>query len=120
MDTHWHWHIYQLGPVDNGWNRLRTVRQTAEELAADMVRIDMDQLEFPEGPTYQDFMGAWKSAQHFAAQNGWEADFRQDPVVFWLPTTSEGVDFDFGFVFKQDNNGTTYVVSPMPLPSLER
>jgi hypothetical protein len=34
----------------------------------------------------------------------------------WLPNESE---FKHGFVLKQDNNGETYVVSPVELPWLE-
>ena len=35
----------------------------------------------------------------------------------WLPVW-DTYEFSFGFVLKQDNNGTTFVVSPVPLPHL--
>lgn len=46
----------------------------------------------------------------------WELDFRGDPVMFSVPCESK---FEVGFVIKQDNNGTTFVASPVPLPHLE-
>jgi hypothetical protein len=39
-----------------------------------------------------------------------------DPVVFWVPVEDS---FRYGFVFKQDNNGSTFVVSPVPMPWYE-
>jgi hypothetical protein len=35
----------------------------------------------------------------------------------WLPYDTE---FAYGFVWKQDNNGTTFVASPVPMPWLLR
>ena len=47
---------------------------------------------------------------------GWEGDVREGPYYFGLPTEHE---LTFGYALKQDNNGTTFVAAPFPLPWLE-
>jgi hypothetical protein len=69
----------------------------------------------PEGPDLQEFLALWESAKQAASDAGWDGDFRNDPVAFWLPDDTE---FRLGFVIKQDNNGTTYVISPFELPNV--
>lgn len=51
-----------------------------------------------------------------AEQMGWEGDIREGPFWFAVPC-EQGMEF--GIVFKQDNNGTTYVGSPVPLAHLD-
>ncbi len=62
------------------------------------------------------------SRQDYLAESGcifWEGDFRNSPKVFMLPCFNRD-SFLCGFAFKQDNNGTTFICSPMPLPHLEK
>lgn len=49
-------------------------------------------------------------------QVGWEGDVREGPFVFSVPGETE---MSWGLVLKQDNNGTTFVASPVPLPHLD-
>lgn len=108
------WHTYETPPVDIGWEDLRTVQETAGVLVARMqstgVKNDVD------ASALHSFLAAWTSAKDAASSKGWEGDLRIEPVVFWVPNDTE---FSYGFVLKQDNNGTTYVVSPVPMPWLE-
>lgn len=108
------WHTYEVAPIDMGWENLRTVQETASILATRMQsavrKHDVDASEL------HSFLAAWESAKDAASTAGWEGDFRNEPVVLWVPDDTE---FSYGFVFKQDNNGTTYVVSPVPMPWLE-
>lgn len=69
-----------------------------------------------EGPSIDDFLRAWESAKEAASAEGWEGDFRHQPVVFWVPMSTT---FEYGFAFKQDNNGDTFVLSPVAMPWLE-
>jgi hypothetical protein len=55
-------------------------------------------------------------SKELATENGWEGDFRGSAYVFWIPDEH---NMRYGFVWKQDNNGTTFVVSPVPLPHLK-
>ena len=75
--------------------------------------------DFPEhGKSLRKFLENFDSARKLARVRGWEGDYRagNEPRVFWLPAESE---FLYGFVWKQDNNGTIFVVSPRPLPWLD-
>ena len=107
------WIVYELNPIDYGWSNLRTVQQTIAEIAntneeaAQRYEVNADGV--------RDFLSAWDAAQLAASGHGWEGDFREPPRVFWLP---KELSFEHGFVFKQDNNGATFVVSPQELPSL--
>lgn len=62
------------------------------------------------------FKNDFKHAQQLAGEKGWEGDFRGDAHVFMLPTENE---FTYGFAWKQENNGTTYIVSPVAFPHLK-
>lgn len=107
------WIVYELGPIDHGWENLKTVRETVADIAQ-----NEDVLAQPhdlDGEAVRRFVDRWESAKDAAAAAGWEGDFRHPPRVFWLPYD---ISFEYGFVFKQDNNGTTYVVSPQDLPTL--
>lgn len=46
----------------------------------------------------------------------WEGDLREPIKVFAVPGDGKT---DVGFIWKQDNNGTTFVLSPVPLQHLE-
>jgi hypothetical protein len=109
------WHVYELLAIDFGWEHVKTVKDTLLAIAS-----GPDELNHPDGlnaANAKAFLDAWESAKNAASEKGWEGDFRQEPSVFWLP--SEG-HFDYGFVFKQHNNGDTFVVSPHSLPWLAR
>lgn len=108
------WYAYHLPPIDYGWECLRTVEQTVKILGQ---REALQKLSGwrDEYPT-DEFISAWERAQREAKSRGWEGDFRHDPVVFWIPGET---GFMFAFAFKQDNNGSTFVISPVMLPWLE-
>lgn len=109
------WIVYQVGPIDHGWNNLRTVQDTVADIAGTddefMRRHDLN----TDGLTT--FIQGWESAKDAAAREGWEGDFLHAPRVFWLPSE---IGFDYGFVFKQENNGTTFIMSPQDLPAVAR
>lgn len=107
------WHVYEIIPIDFGWENLKTVKETVATIAGfnDVVK----DIEGVNSSAVRGFLDRWDSAKSEASRKGWEGDFRHDPIVFWLPNE---YDFEYGFVFKQENNGTTFVVSPFPLPWL--
>lgn len=111
------WFGYSVPPIDFGWGHMQTVEEVAKRLAAEAatvaVKADSSHFGFDSGPDYEEFLRQWKSAQERAHDLGWEGDHRHAPVVFWVPTDN---GFDCGFVIKQDNNGSTFVLSPVALP----
>jgi len=55
-------------------------------------------------------------AEKLFREAGWEGDCREGPYFFAVPT-DDGM-MRFGYIVKQDNNGTTYVASPYPIAHL--
>ena len=111
--------VYVCPPMDHNWENLKSVTEYAQELGArDAAIIAQDGekglLYFND--TVGDFLKEWEKAKTAAYEHGWEGDFRQGPGIFWLP---DETGFIYGFVFKQDNNGTTYVISPKRLHWIE-
>lgn len=101
-------YAYHITPLDSGWEHLRTVRETFMDLQEDA--------EYGVCSLW-DFMNSWMDAGLAAIKLGWEGDFRNEPCVFWVP--GNDTVLIHGFVFKQDNNGSTFVISPVPMPHLE-
>ncbi len=108
------WHVYEVSPIDYGWHHLKTVRETLEGIA--LPCEGSDPREGLDTSAAIAFLASWESAKEAATAAGWERHFRLEPRVFWLPCELE---MAHGFVFKQDYNGATYAVSPVPLPHLE-
>ena len=112
------WHTYEIGPVDFGWEGLPTVKEAGGRIGkweGESLAADGDGL----APGLDEFRSTWRSALDAAREAGCSTDsndWRQDPVVFWVPADDR---FELGFVIKLDNNGTTYVISPVPLPHLK-
>jgi hypothetical protein len=114
------WIAYSMPPMDHGWSFLPTVEATAVTIASQeaafMVRGDAAKGIFGVEISIASFLADWEDAKAAAALRGWEGDFRHDPVVLWLPSES---GFEYAFAFKQDSNGTSFVVSRRTLPWLE-
>lgn len=106
---------YYINAIDFGWEYLPSVNEFAERLARIDLEIKLDKQPHDEMRLDQ-FITDYKKAQELATREGWEGDFRGDPCVFCIPIENEIV---YGFVWKQDNNGDTLVVTPQPLPWLE-
>jgi hypothetical protein len=65
------------------------------------------------------FLADFAYALRLAKDTGqWEGDYNYEPRVFWSPDP-DLFRFSYGFVWKQDNNGTTFIISPQPLKWLE-
>lgn len=135
------WYYYEIGPIDYVWNILMTP-EIAETLLVhadddlvpecepgdevelgepiDPIASETDDEDYtgPQEPlAAQEFRRDLEAAKSFAKHAGWEGDFVRGPGVFWLPD-SESRSFKYAFAWKQQNNGMTYVVSPLPLPWL--
>lgn len=110
------WYVYEIPPIDLNWEFLKTVEETASVLAQQLARERVQGEDFGAPVTFEGFIADWKDAQRAASMKGWAGEFRDSPVVFWVP---DDAAFSYGFAFKQDSNGTTYVVSPVPLQNIE-
>jgi hypothetical protein len=106
---------YYITPIDFGWDYLPSVQEFAERLSKADLDVKLGKQPYGEARLEQ-FLADFNEAKELAARAGWEGDFRGPPSVFCLPIENEIV---YGFVWKQDNNGDTLVVSPQPLPWLD-
>lgn len=114
------WYGYgPLAPIDEGWEALPTVD-------AFLANEDVSDRLFPL-PEDEDDTGQlshrrslWSQAQEVARRLGWEGGFREPPRVMSLPAPGAVIRLRPGFVFKQDANGSTFVISPAPMPWLTR
>jgi hypothetical protein len=66
-------------------------------------------------------MGDFARAQTRAKNAGSQGDYRAyaKPRVLWLPDP-DNFTFCYAFVWKQDQKGMAFVISPIPLPWLDR
>ncbi len=112
--------VYVCSPIDHNWENLKSVAEYAQELGARDAAVIAERGEkglLYYDSTVNDFLRDWNEAKSLAHEHGWEGDFRQGPSIFWLP---DETGFIYGFVFKQDNNGTTFIISPRQLPWVEK
>ncbi len=108
-------HLYEGSSIDHNWEHLKTVEDTLIELSNQISHVESENIDKIDIST---FSFRWEQAQKVAKMGLWEGDFVGEPRVFWLPSFSKS-QYLFGFVFKQANNGTTFVLSPYKLPELE-
>jgi hypothetical protein len=111
------WKAYHLSPIDFGWEFLPTFQEVAARFAeSDAMKIvhggEYDIDDYPKLKKDLEF------AKDLALEAGWEGDYRgsHTPRVLFLPDETE---FICAFAWKQENNGSTFVVSPKPLPWLD-
>lgn len=94
---------YLLPPLDNAWGLLPTVADTYAQLT----RAN------PWDADPNAFLRRFREAQQLAPDEPYRTG--EGPRVIWLPGPDE---WELGFAWKLDNNGTTVIVSPRPLPWL--
>lgn len=99
-------YVYEVMPVDSGWHWMTTVDDLfgLYQSMADS-RSAADELSV-----------LVEKAESMARDLGWDGENRHEPRVFFVPV--EGT-MAMGLIWKQDNNGTTYVASPVKMPHLE-
>lgn len=113
------WKAYDLPPIDWSWEYLPTVEEMAKRFAADDAVLGLQGAPEYEPRMLPDFMRHFEMAKEMATEVGWEGDWKSyaKPRVFFLPGET---NFEYAFAWKQDNNGTTFVISPQPLPWLDQ
>jgi hypothetical protein len=117
-------HAYHCGPIDFGWELLPTVDQMAEKIAGvEAVAKWKGNATYLEPLPVTEFIKAFEAAKTLARDVGWDGGFSEGPCVFWLPSPCHCINgsnsFQCGFVWKQDDNGSAFIVSPIPLDWLK-
>lgn len=116
---------YAISPIDFDWVLAPKVSSLAERLkgAADSLNLEVDYEKFFESSdavsdisSISSVYTQYHNALRCAKEAGWEGDHREPPRYFVIPAET---DFYIGFIFKQDNSGVTFVISPISLPHLD-
>lgn len=99
--------VYQVGPVDffSGMLPIAMAADRAKEECGDEAVFDL-------------FRFVMECARYvsLAKDSFWEGDIRgKELYVFAIPD-ADSCSQRFGLVWKQDNNGTTFICSPVELP----
>ena len=69
--------------------------------------------------TKKEFDAVYSEAQILAKMEGWDGEVRDGPYISGIPAFPGDGCPQFLIGWKQDNNGTTFVASPIPLKWLE-
>jgi hypothetical protein len=104
-----HFTIKQLDqPIDSGWMYLKSIPETLSQLISNSdAFLSANNIDLAAAVS---FIEDWQAAKRLAKDNGWEGDFAVEPKVF--PSTHDG-EIKYGFIIKQSNNGSTFLISPL-------
>lgn len=108
--------VYAIEPIDWTWEFLPTVEDIAVQFARHDATLAVHGYSF-DAPMLPELLRRLDQAKAQARSRGWAGDYRTDatPRVFFVPGTGQ---FDYGFAWKQEDSGTTFVVSPVALAHL--
>lgn len=105
--------VYKRYPIDFRWEYLRTL----DECRGIWEEMVLEAAEHDATPDFGfDIEALWDFAKEAALSVGWEGDVRGHARVLPMPV---GDSFEIAFAFKQENNGDTFIVSPVRLQYLE-
>ncbi|EDQ9666766.1 hypothetical protein KO48_003418 [Salmonella enterica subsp. enterica serovar Bredeney] len=119
---------YAIPPIDFDWAIMPTVESLAGTIKAAIDKLGVN-AEYVSEQYYTDQDAAstiWSVAKLYmcfldakerARKAGWDGTNSELPRYFTIP---DELDVYVGFIFKQYNNGDTFVVSPIPLAHLEQ
>ncbi|HCQ9811471.1 MULTISPECIES: hypothetical protein [Acinetobacter calcoaceticus/baumannii complex] len=106
---------YNFFVVDHNWDYLLPL----DEFYKKLLNADFSE---PNCTANEELLSAthrWFQAKKLAEKIGWEGDFTRGPYVFFLPNP-EGFNIEYGFMFKQYNNGRTFIISPFELEYMDQ
>ncbi len=117
-------YMYSYHHIDWGWENLQTVKEYLKNSIYKGNIVDEGEIKCSDG--YKIILSIFKQkvieAEDFIAclnfakkAAGFEGDFSEEPRVFFIP---EGGNLSIGFLWKQPNNGTTFIASPVLLQHL--
>ena len=90
---------YSVGPIDFYWEMLPTIEEVLAKLPLED-HCDWDMSKY-------DFLNKYELAKDAAREVFWEGDMQEEARVLFVPADGE---FEIGFVWKQGNNGTTFLI----------
>lgn len=111
-------YVYVMPPIDFGWEFCQSLPWLLKRETNDL-SISMD---WTGKGCSSDYLDSWndiavliKKANSLiilAGKYGFDGNLVENPVLIPIPGECT---FDFAFAFKQENNGTTFIVSPVAM-----
>lgn len=105
-------HIYMLDPIDFGFSLLPSVEDI----------LNKDSVTDIDNHTYS--VANLRQMQHEALEKarglGWEGDFTVKPKVLMLLPSGDEFTLNLCFIWKQPNNGSTFIASTYPILDLTK
>lgn len=105
-------YCYHIPPVDF-WTGAVSKEELVE--ATPFAPIHEDEAANHRNRTEQELDRLEQKAHDAFREIGWEGDVREGPYFFSVPGDTSMVH---GYILKQDNNGSCFIASPVPLPHL--
>lgn len=104
--------------MDYGWDSMKSLKEALESTFNNWLDLDLNYALVLSNNLYEESQAALNCLE----QAGYDGVPRCLSLikVFALPNPDGTPDMSYGFVLKQDNNGTTYVASPFSIPALEK
>jgi hypothetical protein len=125
-DPDWRLFVYVIDAIDDwtGWHKVVDARgDFGDESISEEHMLAGGEHRW--GPRFGELMTRFREGAQIARTRvGWEGDVRggmhSASGPFWVPIpTGDSCKTEFLIAWKQDNNGTTFVISPFALPWLE-
>ncbi|MCH7387683.1 hypothetical protein MMO39_10280 [Acinetobacter modestus] len=106
---------YNFFVIDHHWGYLTPLNEFFKKI----LDTDFSQSDCTANEELMAATRRWYYAKELAEKIGWEYDFTRGPYVFFLPDP-QGMCIEYGFMFKQYNNGRTFIISPFELDYMDR
>jgi len=93
-------YVYELGPVDYFDGAMtvdQAIKSSNEDVGQEILRSFL------------------QAARAVIDESSWEGTITDGPYVIALPPVDGDFSLLWGFIWKQNNNGTTFIASPLPL-----
>ena len=127
METY-KYYVYSINPIDFGWGFFVKIKDYIEkkfkcdaEIVNELLHKNLIEfsaaLECADNINFNEFMNSFNFAMYAARKAGWDGDFSEEPVL--IPVVDD-TECNYGFMFKQSSNGSTFVILPHRCSRMEK
>ena len=103
---------YHFSTIENNWEDLTPLNEFLQTFADDDGDVSQRDKE-----SLKEIIAKSDTALALAQEMGWDGSYTGCPYLFWLPSKNTQ-SFEYGFVFKQTSDNSTFVISPIELAYL--
>ncbi|MFI8125266.1 hypothetical protein [Acinetobacter nosocomialis] len=103
---------YHFSTIENNWEDLTPLNEFLQTFADDDGDVSQRDKE-----SLKEIIAKSDTALTLAKEMGWDGSYTGCPYLFWLPSKNTQ-SFEYGFVFKQTSDNSTFVISPIELAYL--